>query len=157
MALELARELQNWLVPWLPVAVTLAGWWVVNRQNNLRERRKEERATVDAAKRLIVQTYELAMADLMADERDPLREIQVKALVEQVEVELLRLDGYSVGDRSQLTTFMASFADACTGGQFESTERLPSRDRLPAATLMLLHRNRLMAALEAWFGGRYPR
>jgi hypothetical protein len=148
-------EAQKWLGPWLPLLATVAGWAVVNHQNNHREVRKEERALVDGAKKLIVELAHSARDYMCAPSRNQATEADIKSGLEQIEIELKRLPGYSKD--AALVAAMARLADDATSADFESASRRPRQPSEPEPQALMLARNLLMMALEASFARRYRR
>lgn len=124
--------------PWLPVLVTLAGWTVVNHQNNQRETRKEVRAALDAAKRALFDAADVARHYHLSAGRDEAIEAAIKRQLDSAETELLRLPFYcSPEEGAQLQTRFARFSSVVTGGHFESADKtaLPA----DAALIQELH------------------
>lgn len=149
MTLSTADE----LLRYAPLLLTVAGWWVVNKQHNKREARKEHRALVDAAKREIARIADDAISyftDTMSslDHRivwslDAL-EIELARLPERQEPAPRHVDG-SPFDA------LIRFANACTGDQFQQKNR--SRLDHTSEQIKAIHlcRNQLFAALEHHF------
>ncbi len=134
------------LLPWLPPLLTVVGWAVVSWQTNRRERRKEVRGIVDAIKRRVVDVSSTAETYMCGASRDQAAEAEVKAGLDEIEIELGRLPFYR--KRPELVTAMARFADACTGGDFESA-RWSSRLRSSVEAQEILRtRNWLVGVLE---------
>lgn len=146
-------ELQRWVGPWLPVLATVAGWAIVNHQNNRREIRKEERALIDAAKKLVIELAAKARAYMCGASRSEDIEADIKSGLEQLEIELSRLRGYS--KNLALISAMAGFADAATGADFESAARRARLGSDPEPQALVIARNMLMMQLEALFSARY--
>lgn len=140
---------------WLPVLATVGGWAVVNRQNNQRERRKEERALVDGAKKLVIEVAAKARATMCATKREEASELDIKCMLDQLEIELMRLPGY---ERSTaLINAMGNLADAATAGDFESAAWRPRLASDPEPKTLMTTRNMLLQQLEAEFCSRYLR
>lgn len=142
----------SWL-PWLPTLATVAGWAVVNWQANRRESRKEQRSVMDAAKRLAVETASKSAAYMCADERSEAIEADIKSCLDQIEIELGRIDGYP--KVRSLVEAMAEFGDAATGADFESATRRARPRTDPAVLRVMVARNRLMRELEVLFSQRF--
>lgn len=141
------------LLPWLPLAATVGGWAVVNWQNNQRERRKEDRALVDGAKKLTIEAAAKARAMMCAASRDQEAELEVKCVLEQLEIELCRLSDYR--RNWTLVRTMAALADAATGGDFESANWRPRTAVDPEPKQLMAARNTLLEQLELDFARRY--
>ena len=142
-------------LPWLPLLMTVAGWFMVNWQNNRRENRKEERALLDAAKKLVIDMATKARAYMSAIDRNEETEADIKAGVDQLEIELGRLPRYK--QETKLINAVAAFGDAATAADFESATRMPRKlsDAEPQA--LMAARNTLLTSLELLFSARYPR
>lgn len=75
-------------LPWAAPILTLVGWFLVNRQNNTRETRKEARSAADRCKTL---AREVAQAGMEFWEGKPgVATWQIKAQLEELEVEIRR-------------------------------------------------------------------
>lgn len=146
-------EYQRWAGPWLPLLATIAGWAIVNYQNNKREIRKEERALIDAAKKLAIELAAKARTYMCSATRSEDTEADIKSGLEQLEIELTRLRGYS--KHLALISVMAGFADAATGADFESAERRARLASDPEPQALVIARNMLMMQLERSFSDRY--
>lgn len=148
-------QVQAAILPWLPPIVTLAGWAVLNGQNNRRELRKEERALVDGAKKLVTEVSKTALEYMCAADRNEGAEADIKLTLDQVEIELGRLPRYE--SEGVLVTAMAQFADAATGGDFESHTKTAATRGDPGPQRLVLARNELLSKLEDLFSERYHR
>lgn len=145
---------KDYVLPWLPIAATLAGWWVVNLQANKREARKEERALIDSAKKLAIETSGKARTYMCTNARCEDVEAEIKLLLDQLEIELTRLPGYA--SDGELVDAMGRFANAATGADFESAERRARTPSDPEPQELAAARNELLRRLEAPFARRYP-
>lgn len=137
----------------MPLALTVVGWWWVNRQNNRREARKEHRALLDAAKRQVVDVSAKTVAYLQ--DADSVLAPEIKWAFDELEVELLRLPDFGK-DGSELLRDFVLFTDACTGGRFEEAGRPAVGSASSEIQMVIWRRTRLLSALEAWFSKRYP-
>ncbi len=134
------------LQPWLPPLLTVLGWWVVSRQTNRRERRKEIRSIVDAVKKRVVDTAAQSIGCMCGKSRDAAAESEVKAALDELEIEMSRLPFYA--SRKEMVKAMADFADACTGGDFESVRWVTRLSTSREAQAIILSRNWLLQNLE---------
>lgn len=134
---------------WVPPLVTVLGWGIVNYQTNRREARKEDRALIDAAKKLVVETGAAARRYMADAHRNPDTETDIKLALQQLEIELNRLPGYTAN--VALVEAMAAFGDASTGGDFESANRRSKTSADPAMQALASSRNELLAQLELEF------
>lgn len=125
----MGQEITKDLLPWLPPLLTLAGWFLVNHQNNTRERRKDARSAADKCKTLAREGAQLAIKywEAAAGESG----WQLKAALEELEVEVRRFP-VSKG-RPQLNERYADFVEVITGDDFESLSR---KSRSPDDTVM---------------------
>ena len=113
----LAKE----MLPWLPSLLTLAGWFLVNHQNNTRERRKDARSAADKCKALAREAAQLGIDYWGGGDQVAWK---VKAALEELEVEIRRFPAHK--GREQLTDALADFVDAvATGDDFDTTHRAP--------------------------------
>ena len=132
---------------------TVVGWGIVNWQANRRELRNEQRAVVDAAKKLVVESASKAAAYMCEADRSEATEADIKASIDQIEIELRRISDYATV--TQLVQAMGEFADAATGADFESATRRSRHRRDPAVLRVMVARNALMRELETLFSERY--
>lgn len=149
MTFSLAAD-SEW-VRFAPLLLTVAGWYFVNRQSNLRETRKEHRALVDLAKKQVMDVS--ANAQKYLQDKNSNMAPDIKWAIDALEIELCRIPDY--GKASEVLMCFVKFVDACTGGEFEQVHR---RELTPDSTQALAvteARNRLLEALEKWFSGRY--
>lgn len=141
------------VLPWLAPIVTISGWAIVNWQNNRRENRKEARALLDASKDLAVDIAANARAYMCQAARDEEAEAEIKAGLEELEIELLRLPMYE--RLRNLVSAVADFADAATGADFESANRR-ARDRSdPETQALMAARNVLLTRMEQVYASEY--
>ena len=143
-------SLDDWS-KYLPLLLVVAGWAVVNHQNNRRETRKEMRALLDSTKKATVEVARLAVAYYCDAEAEAAHEI--KWSLQALEIELERLPGFD--QRSRLLKKFVEFSEAATGGDFESADR-PKRTRAaPEIASIQRTRNLLIAELELQFKKQY--
>lgn len=106
---------------WLLV---VAGWVVVNRQNNSRERRKEVRTVVDSTEKLILE-IEVAARKYYAlpgtDSDAATLALEIKASLRTLSsrMKVLRLLSPTFASNNELIAFRT----AVTGGDFEASQR----------------------------------
>lgn len=150
MGLEVDAKL---VIPGLSLLLALFGWWLVNKQNNTRERRKEERALVDGLKKLIIEVTKSAVDYMCSPHRNEATEDDIKLALDQVEIELKRFHGYEKD--GPLVTAMGNFADAATGDDFESHSKKAASRGDPGPQRLALRRNQLLSLLETRFSSRY--
>ena len=136
---------------YLPLLLVVIGWLVVNSQHNRRETRKEGRALIDAAKKLVQEIAKNAVA-YHCDGKDDVA-FDIKASLEALEIELERTPHFF--KVSPLMYKFVKFSEAVTGGQFESA----SREKLPVTAPLILDilrsRNVLLSELERQFKVHY--
>lgn len=146
-------ELSALALPGISLLIAVVGWWVVNRQHDKRERRKEERALVDGLKKLVIEVSKSATDYMCAPHRDEGIESDLKLALDQIEIELARFRAYA--SDGELVTAMGNFADAATGDDFEShTKKAVSRSDAGPQRLAL-RRNQLLSLLETRFSLKY--
>lgn len=136
------------LLRFAPLLLTIIGWWLVNRQSNKRETRKEHRALVDAAKREILRIADDAASYFM----DTMSSLSPKITwsLEVLEIELERMPDAGANHKA-LFDALADFADACTGGEFEQKNRARLDHASGEIRSIYLTRNRLLSAIDQHF------
>ena len=155
MGQDIPAVLKDYVLPWLPIAFTLAGWYVVNRQNNKREARKEERALIDGVKKLVIDLTGQARSYMCTEARDEDQEADIKLRLSQMEIELGRLPCYA--ETPWLVDAVAAFGHAATSADFESATRSARKVSDPEPQTLALARNELLQKLEQLFTDRYLR
>jgi hypothetical protein len=140
------------LLRFAPLLLTIVGWWLVNRQSNKRETRKEHRALVDAAKREIVKIADDAASYFM-DTMSPLSP-KIKWSLDVLEIELERLPDAGA-EHFMLFEALACFAEACTGGEFEQKNRARLDHTSAEIREIYLTRNRLLSVVDRHFDRVY--
>lgn len=134
-------------VPWLLIVV---GWVIVNYQNNLRETRKEARTMADNAKK---STIEISLQTVKFLTSKTVLDLELKSSLELLEIELERFPLFSTG--SSLMVCFTTFAEAITGGDFESIERTIKRPDSAEVSAVFRTRNELLAEIERQFKVHY--
>jgi hypothetical protein len=135
-----------------PLLLTIAGWWIVNGQNNKREARKEHRALVDGVKRQVLELSVQSLKYLKDTESDLAPSI--KWSFDALEVEFTRIPEYATATSNMMLHFVA-FSDACTGGTFEQANRESLDFASPEAQQIISTRNQLLETMESWFFQTY--
>ena len=144
-------EWKSDLLPWLPSAFTLAGWHIVNRQNNLRESRKDIRGAADRCKALTRDVAQLAFKYWAG--QDTVQPWQIKALLEELEVEIGRFPESKGG--VELMVVYVDFVDAVAGYDFESATLTSKPADHPVFRQIPSIRQRLLAEIESQFKKHY--
>lgn len=139
------------LLKWLPPVLVVAGWVIVNHQNDKRETRKEARSLVDAAKKLVGDIASKAL-DYHVNGNTDLA-FEIKAGLDQLEIECERLPSFVRG--CPLMAALIALQDAATGGDFESAVPLKKSRTSPEVLAILRARTELLAELERVFRVRY--
>ena len=103
-------------LPWAPSLLTLAGWYLVNAQNNSRERRKEVRSGADRCKALARDAAQTAIK--YWEGKPDGAAWHVKANLEELEVEIRRFP-ISKG-REELNNRYVDLVNAIAAEDFES-------------------------------------
>lgn len=129
---------------WLLIVI---GWLLVNRQNNLRESRKETRSMADAAKKLTIELKLNAVTYLTSTKNELASEI--KSSLELLEIELERFPDFSNGSR--LMDKYNQFVESITCDDFESQTR--TLKPLGSKELLFVNRSRneLLSEIEKQF------
>jgi hypothetical protein len=141
----------NELLRYAPLIMTVVGWWYVNSQSNRRETRKEHRALIDASKREVANIANEA-AEYRCDVRSDLAP-KIKWSLQALEIDLERLPGFF--PTSEIMKGLMDFSDACTGGDFEMTERVAHLAESEEVRSIFAQRNLLIQHLEKWFRSQY--
>lgn len=131
-------------VTWILIVV---GWVIVNHQNNLRETRKEARAMADNAKKSAIDISLKTVSFLTSQSADG--GVELKSSLELLEIELERFPLFSTG--STLMTCFTEFAEAGTGGDFESNVRTRKEPNSSEVSAVYQTRNSLLAEIERQF------
>jgi hypothetical protein len=117
----MAGEFFKDALPWLPPLLTLAGWFLVNHQNNSRERRKDARSAADRCKTLARESAQLAIKYWEAKADDSVW--QLKAALEELEVEIRRFPAEK--GRNELNEKYTDLVEVITGDDFDTATRQP--------------------------------
>lgn len=136
------------LLRFAPLLLTITGWWLVNRQNNKREARKEHRVLVDTAKREIMKIADDATSYFM-DTMSVLSP-KIKWALDALEIELERMPHAGANHRDLSEAFI-NFAEACTGGEFEQKNRTRLDHTSAEVRAIHLTRNKLLSVMERHF------
>lgn len=134
----------------LPVILTVVGWYLVNRQNNLRENRKEFRALFDRLKVDLMEISKKSVDYKLGGAAD-LSE-KIKWALQDLEVDLERIPDFKESD---LMSAFVDFSDACMGEDFEVEGRRVLTVKSVEVQNVYLHRNRVVQLLETWFGSKF--
>lgn len=135
------------VVSWVLIVI---GWLIVNAQNNLRETRKEARAMSDNAKELAIDTASNAYQYMTTDS---INSVELKSSLEVLEIELERFPDFGPGGR--LIQRFNDFADAITGGDFETKDRTVKTANSREVNALFQTRNSLLAEIEFQFKQHY--
>ena len=139
------------LLPWAAPLLTLAGWFLVNKQNNARESRKEARSAADRCKIL---TRESAQLGIKYWEAKPdATSWQVKALLEELEVEICRFPEKK--GRPDLLAKHIDLVEAIMGYDFDSARMQPKTPTDPVMRDIAKARQRLLFEVEHQFEAHY--
>lgn len=109
------------LLPWAAPAFTLIGWFIVNHQNNNREKRKEARAAADRCKTLARDVSQLGYNYWLGEGH--VAPWQIKAHLEELEVEITRFPENR--GRTHLIDRYIDLVEAITSLDFESATMKP--------------------------------
>lgn len=139
-----AEWLKSNLLPWLPPVFTLVGWFIVNRQNNQREARKEARSAADRCKVLVreVAQYGIEYWNGTGD----IKSWKIRASFEELEVEIGRFQDRATQDH--LLTLQAELVDAVMGHNFDTASFKPVAPDHPVFKEIPAARQRLLVAIE---------
>ena len=105
------------VLAWSSPLVTVVGWFLVNRQNNSREFRKEIRSAVDSCKKMAREVTEQSVLYWTGHEES--KSWKIKYLLEELEVEICRLP-VSRG-RSTVHDAYVELVEAITTADFDSS------------------------------------
>ncbi len=114
--------------PYLPLFLTIVGWWVVSVQNDRRERRKEIRELIKQVEQRVESIVATTTEYYALDGKDPkCAELSAKIRYNISALDPLRKRIKSAGLECDVVGEIVIFKQSVTGGQFES----PSRKKLP--------------------------
>lgn len=139
------------LLPWAAPVFTLIGWFLVNHQNNVREKRKEARAAADRCKTLAREVSQLGYNYWLG--KPDVAPWQIKAHLEELEVEITRFPENK--GRSQLIDRHIDVVEAITGLDFESSTMKPRPLGHSVYREMALSRQRLLSEIEQQFSKNF--
>lgn len=143
MPLDWTKE----VLPWAPPALTVLGWYLVNRQSNSREVRKEMRSASDRCKALARESVVLGV-QYWSGEKD-VAAWQVRVVLDELDFELCRFP--ELKGRKELLEKFADLADAITGQDFESPAPKAKKTGDPVMRQMTNTRQRLLVEIEHQF------
>lgn len=143
---QLALQAMTW-------SVVVAGWWIVNLQNNRREARKEARSLTDGSKQSAKKICELGKGYLTSQIESQRLAVEIKAELDLLELELARFNDFS--ERSNLMTKFSEFAESITGGDFESADRVVCAIDSDSVKLVNRCLRELLGEMEMQFKHRF--
>jgi len=136
---------------WLPSLLVVIGWIIVNHQNNKRETRKECRSLIDDAKAAVIDVA--AKAVLYHTEAKKELSVEILAAIDALEIECERLPNWVKG--CPLMGCHAAFANAMTGGDFDSAEVEKKAANSPQVISIVRTRTEMLSELERIFRVHY--
>lgn len=139
------------LLAWAPLLVTLAGWFIVNHQNNKREERKEGRAGADRCKALANSACELGTKYWLG--QSGADTWKIKAELEQLDLEIACFPLYN--GQSPLALAVVGLMDAITDGDFETKSMTPAEPNDPRITNIRVARNCVLREVERQFRAHF--
>ena len=139
------------LIPWAAPIFTLIGWFIVNHQNNDREKRKEARAAADRCKTLARDVSQLGYNYWLG--KGDVAPWQIKAHLEELEVEITRFPENK--GRSCLIDRHIDLVEAITGLDFESAVMKPRPVSHGLYREIAKARQRLLSEIEAQFSQHF--
>ena len=114
----------EYFTPYLPLLITILGWWIVSRQNDRRERRKEVRELIKQAELRVDVVLSLAMEFYALAGKDPkCAELAAKIRYNLGTLDPLRRRLDANGLKCDALTEIIAFKQSITGGDFESLAR----------------------------------
>ncbi len=123
----------DYITPYFPVIVTIFGWWLVSRQNDRRERRKEVRELVGKAEQRVDMALGLATEFYALSGKDPrCAELAAKIRYNLGTLDPLRQRLDANGLKCEALSEIIALKQSLTGGEFESLgrEKLPQNSHL---------------------------
>ena len=136
---------------WAPPALTVLGWYLVNKQNNKREARKEMRSACDRCKVLAREVVQLGMQYWTGSGN--VAAWQVLVVFDELESDLCRFPERK--GRMELLVKYADLMDATTSNDFGSTSRTIRLLEDPVMRQMIKTRQRLLVEIEHQFEKHY--
>lgn len=114
----------EYFTPYFPVIVTILGWWIVSRQNDRRERRKEVRELIKQVEQRVDVVLGLAMEFYGIPGKDQrCAELAAKIRYNLSSLDPLRQRLDSNGLKCEAVQEIIAFRQSITGGEFESAQR----------------------------------
>ena len=138
---------------YLPALLVVIGWGLVNHQNNKRETRKEARALIDSVKKQATDVARQAVS--YHCETKPDLAYDIKAALEQIEIELERLRDPCFHRQGPLMDAFVCFSNAITEGEFETAGAGGLLQTAPQIHRIRRTRNTLFAEVERQFRAHY--
>ncbi len=132
------------LLPWLPPIFTLAGWVIVNNQNNHREARKEARSAADRCKEL---TREVAQHGIEYwSGTGDVQPWKIRIGFEELEVETERFQDEKM--RALLLELQVELVEAVMDNNFDTADFKPVDKYDPVFKAISAAKQRLLFAIE---------
>lgn len=114
----------TWVLPFIPLALTIFGWWIVGRQADRRERRKDIRDLIGETRKR-VNNVESAVATYC---HTSTKDVKSGLLAAQIKAEILALtpliqSANGAGLKFDRWDLVAALRQQATGGDFETATR----------------------------------
>jgi hypothetical protein len=139
------------IVTWISV---IAGWWLVNRQNNIRENRKEIRALIDKIQ-LSLDEIESQAIQYNTNEQSSELAFQLKRSLNQKlrsKLDVLKLRKLNL---DKCDTFLKQFRQAVTLENFDTSSFRPQHISDDLIKKIWLTKDKLSNELEKCFAKKY--
>jgi hypothetical protein len=118
------KAVAEYFTPYLPVIITILGWWIVSRQNDRRERRKEVRELVRQAEQRVDSVLGHAMEFYSLPGKDPkCAELAAKIRYNLGTLDPLRQRLDANGLKCEAISEIIAFKQSITAEEFESQAR----------------------------------
>lgn len=118
------KTLVEYGTPYLPLVLTIIGWWVVSRQNDRRERRKEIRELIKQVEQRVDIIIATTTEYYVLDGKDPkCAELATKIRYNISALDPLRKRINAAGLECDTVGEIILFKQSVTGGQFETASR----------------------------------
>jgi hypothetical protein len=153
--MEWAVEILKAVSPAVSWALVIAGWFVVSRDHNKREKRKEIRGELQTLHSHIRIIESEAHAYLVAqnDPSNSARAAKIKRDLKRLSTDLSRI---CAGDcRRAVSAQLVDFRQAVTGSDFESAARTPCNHDSVRLAEVAAAADELMSGLDNWFCSKY--
>lgn len=144
------------VLPWLPPAVVVAGWWVTNRQNDNRERRKEIRADLSGFSKNARELVDLSV-EYQTTPRSIPQEAKILREISHLSYRLGRLrKNLNGSERPGIQAAWFEFKEHLTDRNFRTDHHVALDHHDPSLGAIWASAEHLIDELEEAFSALFP-